>query len=312
MIQTQEIARYQAFGLNIMSEYFLPELKNVKGSEEIMDITIEIGELHSLWEEKAKPTKYFVIEENQCLFKIPEVAIYLIQEGKRIIVSPYENASEDIIRLYILGTCMGAILMQRKILPLHGSAVEIDGKAYAIVGDSGAGKSTLASAFLNKGFKLLSDDVIPVILTENHQPIVIPAYPQQKLWLESLNEFGMNSENYRPIIDRETKFAIPVSAQFSSVSMPLAGIFELIKSDDEEISIRSIQKLESLHTVFNHTYRNFILKGSGLMEWHFRMTAQMINKIRVYQVCRPQSKFTANSLTDLLLTTLKVGEKVHD
>ena len=75
---------------------------------------------------------------------------FCIQEGKRIIVSPIEGSDEDEIRLYILGTCMGAILMQRKILPLHGSAVAIDGKAYAIVGDSGAGKSTLASAFLTK------------------------------------------------------------------------------------------------------------------------------------------------------------------
>ena len=60
----------------------------------------------------------------------------------------------------------GALLMQRKILPLHGSAVAIDGKAYAIVGDSGAGKSTLASAFLNKGYQLLSDDVIAVSLSQ--------------------------------------------------------------------------------------------------------------------------------------------------
>ena len=75
------------------------------------------------------------------------------------------GANEDHVRLYILGTCMGALLLQRKILPLHGSAIAINGKAYAIVGDSGAGKSTLASAFLNKGYQLLSDDVIPVSLS---------------------------------------------------------------------------------------------------------------------------------------------------
>ena len=40
---------------------------------------------------------------------------------------------EDIIRLYILGTCMGAILMQRKILPLHGSAIAINGKAMRLL-----------------------------------------------------------------------------------------------------------------------------------------------------------------------------------
>ena len=83
---------------------------------------------------------------------------------------------------------MGTILMQRKMLPLHGSAIEIDGKVYAIVGDSGAGKSTLASAFLKQGYKLVSDDVIAVSLSqENSIPYVTPAYPQQKLWQESLN-----------------------------------------------------------------------------------------------------------------------------
>ena len=84
--------------------------------------------------------------------------------------------------------------MQRKILPLHGSAIAIEGKAYAIVGESGAGKSTLAASLLSRGYKLLSDDVIPILLSEKNIPFVVPAYPQQKLWLESLNQFEMKAE----------------------------------------------------------------------------------------------------------------------
>lgn len=42
---------------------------------------------------------------------------------------------------------MGAILFQKKILPVHGSAIDIDEKAYGFIGDSGEGKSILASAF---------------------------------------------------------------------------------------------------------------------------------------------------------------------
>ena len=89
---------------------------------------------------------------------------------------------------------MGAICTQRKNLPLHGSAVVMNGKAYAFVGESGAGKSTLASAFLSKDYRLLSDDVIPVTLSPDHIPYITPAYPQQKLWLESLNELGLESK----------------------------------------------------------------------------------------------------------------------
>ena len=97
------------------------------------------------------------------MYKFGNIAIFSIQDGKRISVSPLKEYDEDTSSdYYILGTCMGAILMQRKVLPLHGSAIAINGKAYAIIGDSGAGKSTLALAFLNKGFQLLSDDVIAV------------------------------------------------------------------------------------------------------------------------------------------------------
>ena len=42
---------------------------------------------------------------------------------------------------------------EKDILPLHGSAVAINGKAYAFMGNSGAGKSTLASALINQGYE---------------------------------------------------------------------------------------------------------------------------------------------------------------
>jgi serine kinase of HPr protein (carbohydrate metabolism regulator) len=93
---------------------------------------------------------------------------------------------------------MGALLLQRRVLPLHGSAVAVNGKAIAFVGESGAGKSTLASAFLGRDYPLLSDDVIPVRFSIDGDPHVAPAYPQQKLWQESLNGLGMDSAHFKP------------------------------------------------------------------------------------------------------------------
>lgn len=195
--------------------------------------------------------------------------------------------------------------MQRKILPLHGSAIAIDGKALAIVGESGAGKSTLASAFLKKGYRLLSDDVIPVALSNQHVPMVTPAYPQQKLWQESLKEFGMETSQLRPIIDRETKFAVPVTDQFAQEPLPLVGVIELVKTKNNEIKIHPILNLDRLHTLFMHTYRNFLIHRSGLMDWHFDITAKIVNKVDVFRLERPASRFTANELTDAILSTFR-------
>lgn len=312
MIDTVKWVANKAFGLNIMSEIPLPELAQIHIEDDAADIVIKKADLTTLWSEQSDSSNCFVIKENLVMFQITGTATFLIQHGNEIIVSPMEAAQDDELRLYILGTCMGALLMQRKVLPLHGSAIVIGGKAYAIVGDSGVGKSTLASAFLRRGYQLLSDDVIPVTVTNENIPVVTPAYPHQKLWLESLNQFGMKSCDYQPIVDRVTKFSVPVQSQFAREPVPLAGVFELVKVDNGEAEVHPILNLQRLHTLFNHTYRNFLIANSGLMEWHFRTSVRIINKIDLFQLRRPASGFTAYDLTDLILTTLKMEEQVYD
>lgn len=308
MINTVRNVAYKAFGLRIVSEIPLPELPQMSEQKDMADIIIEIADLSGQWRKyTAEQQQRFVVEENVVMFQVPHTAIFSIQEGKKIIFSPMPGVEEDKIRLYILGTCMGALLMQRKILPLHGSAIAIDGKAYALVGDSGAGKSTLASAFLCKGYQLLSDDVIAVSLSYENSPFVMPSYPQQKLWQESLNEFGMKTTHYRPLFERETKYAVPVSSQFFADPLPLAGVIELVKTENESIKILRTEGLERLHTLFRHTFRNFLIPRLGLMEWHFANSANMVNKIDMFQLQRPASRFTAHELVSLILSSLNKG-----
>lgn len=245
------------------------------------------------------------------MIKVPGVAIYKIEDGRVISASPIEGSNDGQIRLYLLGTCLGVALMQRKVLPIHGSAIAINGKAYAFVGDSGVGKSTLASAFINRGFQLLTDDVIAVTLSKDNIPIVRPSYPQQKLWQESLDQFGIKSNQFKPIYDRETKFAIPVTDHFIDKPMPLAGIFALSKTDQNEIDILPVQKLERFPILYYNTYRNFLINRSGLMKWHFAFSANMVNRLDFYRIMRPSSRFTANELVDNLLNLInKKGDKV--
>lgn len=312
MLNVEKRTICKAFGLNISSDIPLPEISHTNIDDVGIDVVIEKAELSILWSEHCVFNDDFVIKKDWILFHIYETAIFLIQNGNRILYSPFNGADEDKIRLYILGSCMGAILLQRKILPLHGSAIAIDGKAYAIVGDSGAGKSTLASAFLKRGYKLLSDDVIPVSLSNENVPIVTPSYPQQKLWLESLNHFEMESINFKPLFVREDKFAVPVHSQFVTKQLPLAGVFELIKGDNDEIDLKPIQNLQRFYTLYYHTYRNFFIQRSELMDWHFNISSKMINKIDFYQLRRPTSRFSAHDLVELILTTLRVEEKSND
>jgi hypothetical protein len=305
VVHTTSKTIYKAFGYSIQSDIPLPELQQVDNPESNIDIAIRYSDLTAKWLELSVPPKKFFIAENLIIFWVPDLAIFAMEGGTNITISPEKGADEDKIRLYVLGSCMGAILMQRRILPLHGSAVVIDNKAYAFIGDSGHGKSTLASAFILRGFQLLTDDVIAVTLDIHNIPYVTPAYPQQKLWQESLDTFGMNSDQFRPVFDRETKYAIPVASHFSADTLPLAGIFELIKTDCSHATIRAIEKLERLPLLYRHTYRNFYLPKSGLTPWHFDTTARMSGNIDIYQLQRPLIESTVHQLTEMVLSSIR-------
>ncbi|WP_112182059.1 MULTISPECIES: aldolase [Paraliobacillus] len=303
---------YKAFGLTIDSYLQLPELSVVMDPYSCIDVSIKTGDLDAIWSEKVEDKHTLYVKEMLILFRIDKVATFLIRNGNEIIVSPVTDTSEDALRLYLLGTCMGAILMQRKILPLHGSAIVIDKKAYAIVGDSGAGKSTLASAFLQKGYQLLTDDIIPVVFSNQGKPVTIPAYPYQKLWIKTLDYYGRDTSKFKPIIDRETKFSIPVSDQFTDEITPLAGVFELTKSDNDHISINLVEGLERFQMLFKHTYRNFFLAKANLMEWHFQTSVQLATQIPLYRIHRPTNRFTADELVDLMLETIERSKISHE
>ncbi|MDG0814411.1 phosphoenolpyruvate carboxykinase (ATP) [Cohnella rhizosphaerae] len=283
----------------------LPEWVEPDESAAAQGIRVELAELNDAWSALSQPGRRSFAAPGRVMFRVPGTAIYDIRDGRHIAVCPEAHADPDELRLFILGSCMGAALMQRGLLPLHGSAVAIDGQAYGIVGESGAGKSTLAAAFLQAGFPLISDDVIALDFSEEFvRPLVIPSYPQQKLWQQSLDGFGISNESLRPIFKRETKFAVPLKAGYHSQPLPLAGLFELDKTERNEPSLVPVAKLDRLSLLRRHTYRNFWLDRLGMTDWHFRMTAGMAARIDVYRLERPTSGFTAPELVKRMLHIL--------
>ena len=306
MIEMASGVLYKAFGFNIASEFPLPELL-VNEHRNLVDIEIRRDDLTALWHEvsQRQGAGKFVVENKMVMFMVPDTGIFCIQKGSVITVSPMKGSDEDKIRLYILGTCMGVLLMQRKVLPLHGSAMVINGKAYAFVGHSGAGKSTLATVLIHRGYQLLSDDVIAISHHGEHTLCVMPSYPQQKLWQESIHRLGMDHGKFQRLFERENKFAVPVRSQYCEEPLPLAGVIEIEKTNTDYIHIEPIQGLERLNTLYRHTYRNFLIPRLELLEWHFQASVDISKDLDMYIIGRPASgSFTADQLATLVISKL--------
>lgn len=60
---------------------------------------------------------------------------------------------------FFYGVVAAAILALRGAIPIHGSAVALDGRAVLICGRSGLGKSSITSHLIKQGGKLISDDL---------------------------------------------------------------------------------------------------------------------------------------------------------
>ncbi|KAF6633059.1 dephospho-CoA kinase [Paenibacillus sp. EKM208P] len=322
--------KYTAFGLRIASELNLPELL-LAALEAVEDVVIRQADL-TAWSGQLEQANFVMLDE-RFMFQIPGTAIYAVREGKEIEVSIFPGADPDTVRLFVLGTCMGVLLMQRRILPIHGSAVVIGGRAYAFVGESGTGKSTLAAAFRQAGYQMVSDDVIAVEATAS-SAIVYPAYPQQKLGLDSLlqlealreNKHARNSvmlqyTDLRMLAGELNKYAVPAVDEFFNDPLPLGGVFELVADSPIRALMREgelvavteqpLNVLECLHTLLQHTYRRVIIPRMGLSEWSFDTAARMARKVEGWRLLRDSSIFTASEVVQRVLELIRKEEKSY-
>ena len=307
MLKTKAKHFYKAFGYRIESELPIPDLLPADDGPAAADVRITVDdELKKSFD--AAPFEIVVDEADPAVtLLIPDGGVFRIEGGHSIIVSPIEGADEGLLRLYILGTCFGVLLMQRGIYPLHGSAIAIEGKAYLFVGHSGAGKSTLAAAFIERGCKLLSDDVIAVSM-QSGEAAVIPSYPQQKLWQQSLDALGSAPAELRSIYGRESKYCVAVGCSYYESPLPIGAIFELILSDRASVELEQVGKLERLPLLAEHTYRQYIVPKLNLIDWHFQQSAKLAGSYPAYRLHRPQSGFSARQLANEVFNIIAMEE----
>ncbi|HEX6533358.1 MAG TPA: hypothetical protein VF041_02105 [Gemmatimonadaceae bacterium] len=107
----------------------------------------------------------------------------VLDGGARIAWYPGPRATEDAVRLDVLGRVLPLALHASGTLCLHGSAVEIGGRGVAFLAPKRHGKSTLAQALARAGARVLSDDVVPV--DPGPEARVRPGVPHVRLWRDA-------------------------------------------------------------------------------------------------------------------------------
>lgn len=288
---------YKAFGLNIVSEIAIAQVPVIE-AEKNADVTIKISDLSKVSFDR---DEYFRITEMEIVFSIGDLAKFRITNANMIEVDPVQDCNDSRLGVYLMGSCMGAVLHQKGQFLFHGSCVTNGERAILITGDSGAGKSTLAAEFLAHGWKLVTDDVA-VIKNIETIPVVQSSYPSQKLWQDSLEHYERKKEDIHSLYFEDTreKFGINVSEFFADGCYPLKLVVRLACAENFPCHIQPIEDMAKVNQFRVNTYRLMMVEPEKQQE-HFSRCVMLANKVQMALVLREQGKSCATELYEMII-----------
>jgi hypothetical protein len=287
---------YRAYGLNIMSQ--LPVTGFEAASVETADVFIHKGKVPGTLSNIINKGVLYQSNDHEFLLKVEKIAAYFIRNGSEIIVQRLGNASEGEVSAFLTGTSFGALMHQRRLLPLHASSVIFKDKCLVFAGMSGAGKSTLAVALLKAGGMLVADD-ISVIDFSGEKLAVCPAFPSVKIWEDSLKHLGIPSTGLEPVRGELKKYYLPVG-NFSHVYTAISHIFILQSHNLDTLIMKDIQGVDKFRVLKKHTYLFSGIPKTGMDQNHFILVNQLAAQVPVTLLTRSNREFNTDKLVQTI------------
>jgi hypothetical protein len=290
---------FTAYGLLISSEIELPELAVADGlSKRKIDLNIRYG--------SAEPESgtmliqrgpFLWVKGQNFWLQVPGVAKFYVRDGREIEICPDSGTASNDVRLFLLGSVFGAVLMMRDYLVLHGNAVKIGDYCMICMGHSGAGKSTLAAGLLRRGYEVLADDIVPV----DNSGMVIPGFPRIKLWQDAATEFGIETANYNRVRDGIEKFNIPFDAPTARPPVAARWLYSMNVQKNGPLALKEIKGMGKFGVLRNHSYRLRFLVETDDKKAHFKKCGQLASRVHLANISRPGSGFSVDAIIDMLL-----------
>jgi hypothetical protein len=291
---------YKAFGMTISSCLPCPELLPGIGPA---DVTVVYGDVPRELpgdSEQSNGVRFQALP-GQLLLEVDRIARMLVRDGKEIVIDRQPDATDDDLRLFLLGSGFGALLHQRGVLALHGSTIQVGDGCVVFLGSSGAGKSTLAATLARRGYKTLGDDVCALTIDDEGNPQAASAYPQAKLWIESLRHFGLDPAELRRVRPASEKRKVPLEAFHYAEQVPLKCLYVLSNPGavkEDHLAVKPLTGPPRVRVLRDNTYRVEYLRSLNLAERHFQQIAHLSSRIRMKRVFCSKREFAVAELAD--------------
>ncbi|WP_195953952.1 hypothetical protein [Clostridium saudiense] len=292
--------KYRVYGLDIISEIKIKEFKTISSIDN-NSININFGIVPEKFREYRKEGNIIYLTRKEIWFYIKDLAQFYIKDGKYIIVDTCKEYDNNLLKAYLMCSCLGFIMLQRNILAIHGGVLSINNRGIILTGEKGAGKSTLTAALIKKGYKFISDDVASIRFN-NNKPYVMPGFPYQKLCEDSIRRMNIENKNIDFFNSNgKVKYLVPINENIIGKEEEVLYIFQLVVGKDENIFIEEIRGSKKIEYIIDNIYRGEYIKNlNGVTPEYFIKCTNIARNIRFFKITRPKDKFTVDKQIELI------------
>lgn len=236
------------------------------------------------------------------------VTFHITSDGRSVDCRWRESSSIEDATTYLLGPVLSFVVRLRGMVPLHASAVAVDGVAIALAGVAGAGKSTTAAAFATLGYVVLSDDVV-ALQAGGDGFVVLPDCPFLKLWPRSAELLWGSRDALPNLSTTWDKRYLPL-ADYGYPSTreahPLAAVYLLDREASEPATLE-IEPLAGRDALLGLTRAVHGLCGHDekLHARQFDTLSRLLREVPLRRVPRPAQGFLPRDLARAVLADFR-------
>jgi hypothetical protein len=213
-------------------------------------------------------------------------------DGRRIACRELNDASPESFQTYLVGQVLSFALLKQGIEPLHATTVVIEGEAVAFLGDCSYGKSSLGAAFLQVGYRLLTDDLL-VLKERKDRFLAYPGPPRIKLFPDIAKRLFGDRVNGTPMNNQTSKVVIPLDQNevvSPQVAVPLRAIYVLtppVSSRSQRITTRPLPPRRSFVELIRNSFNTVIVEPHRLGR-QFDLAARLAARVPVRSLTYPR------------------------